>query len=64
MEQFIRHFRREGEGTWVCVEHATLSLPQGRVQVSPGTRFTPGTTFMNVDLSQMLEEQYAKDQHR
>lgn len=49
---------------WVCVAPATLHLPQGRVQVAPGTRFTLGTTFMNVELAAMLEEQYQRQQPR
>lgn len=61
MEQFIKHFRREGD-VWICVEPAELNLPQGRVQVTPGSRFTRGTKFMNIELAALLEEQYAKKQ--
>jgi hypothetical protein len=60
MQQFIKHFRREAVGVWVCVEAATLTLPQGRVQVAPGSRFTLGTTFMNVELAAMLEAEYQR----
>ena len=60
MEKFIRHFRREEPGVWVCIEPATLELPQGRVQVAPGTRFTRGTTFMNVELARLLDEEYTR----
>jgi hypothetical protein len=59
--EFIKHFRREGEGIWVCVAPATLSLPQGRIQVTVGTRFTRGTKFMNVEIAALLEEQRAKE---
>lgn len=62
MEQFIKHFRREGDGAWICIEPAELNLPQGRVQVTPGSRFTRGTKFMNVELAALLDEQYAKGQ--
>ena len=64
MEQFIKHFRRESGGLWICVEPATLDLPQGRVQVTPGTRFTIGQRFMNVDLARMLDEEYSRLQKR
>jgi hypothetical protein len=64
MRQFIRHFRREGEGVWICVEPATLELPQGRVQVAPGTRFTIGTMFMNVELAALLDAEYQKENSR
>lgn len=63
MQKFIKHFRREGAGVWVCVEAATLDLPQGRVQVAAGTRFTLGTTFMNVELAKLLDDEYRR-QHR
>ena len=60
MLQFIKHFRREGVGVWVCIEAATLDLPQGRVQVAPGSRFTLGTLFMNVELASLLEAEYER----
>ena len=61
MEKFIKHFRREGAGVWVCLEPATLELAEGRVQVAPGTRFTIGTRFMNVDVARLLDEQYSRN---
>jgi hypothetical protein len=60
VENFIKHFRRESGGRWLCVEPATLELPQGRVQVTPGTRLSIGHTYMNVDLARMLDEQYSR----
>jgi hypothetical protein len=64
MEQFIKHFRREPGGVWVCVSAATLDLTPGRVQVTPGTRLVIGTKFMNVDLARMLDEEYRRLQKR
>ena len=58
MRNFIKHFVREPDGAWTCVEPATLKLDGGRIQVTPGTRFTPGTKFMNVDLVRLLEEEH------
>ena len=60
MQQFIKHFRREGAGDWVYVEAASLDLPEGRVQVNPGTRLKIGTKFMNVDLARMLDAEYSR----
>ena len=57
MKQFIRHFSRESYG-WRCIEPATLDLPSGRVQVTPGSVFVRGTIFMNVDLAKLLDEEY------
>lgn len=61
MRNFIRHFIRERQGVWACVEPAEINLPQGRVQVTPGTRVTLGFMFMGVELARLLDEQYAKD---
>lgn len=62
MVEFIKSFRREGAGVWVCEEAATLDLPQGRVQVTPGSRFVIGTKFMNVDLAHLLDAEYSRAQ--
>ena len=64
MRQFIKHFRREGVGVWVCIAPATLDLPQGRVQVAEGSRFTLGTMFMNIELASLLEVEYQQQQNR
>jgi hypothetical protein len=59
VQNFIKHFAREPNG-WRCIEPATLDLPGGRVQVTPGSVFTRGTSFMNIDLAQMLDEEYER----
>jgi hypothetical protein len=59
-QPFIKHFRREGAGVWLCVEAATLNLPEGRVQAAPGARFVVGTKFMNIDLARLLDEEYSR----
>jgi len=60
MQNFIGHFIREGHGVWSCIEPATLDLPSGRIEVTPGSRFTYGTMFMGVDLAKLLEEHFQK----
>ena len=60
MQQFIKHFRREGAGVWVCVAPATVDLPEGRVQAAPGTRFVVGSKFMNVDIARLLDKEYSR----
>ena len=42
----------------MCLQPAELLLPQGRIQVNPGTRFTRGTRFMNVEIAALLSEAY------
>ena len=63
MRNFIKHFVREPNG-WRCIESATLDLPGGRVQVTPGSVLVRGTIFMNIDLAKMLDEEYEKAQPR
>lgn len=60
LHKFIKHFRREKAGVWVCEEPATLNLPQGRIQAACGARFVIGTTFMNVDLAELLDAEYSR----
>lgn len=60
MERFIKHFRRDALGVWICVTDAEVNLPEGRVQVTIGSRFAKGTTFMNVDLAALLEREHEK----
>lgn len=64
MRKFIHCFVRDGRGLWRCVAAGSLDLPSGRVQVVPGSVFVRGTRFMNVDLAELLEEHYEKDQAR
>lgn len=60
MAEFLKAFRREASGTWICVESTTFEGPNGRMQVTPGTAFEPGSTFMGADLAKWLDEQLAK----
>jgi hypothetical protein len=60
MQNFIKCFARDPTGAWRCITPADVQTPQGRIQVTPGSVFTPGTRFMNVDLVALLEEQHAK----
>ena len=64
MENVTRHFVRIDTGQWVCVRPADFQGPNGRVQVTIGSTFTRGKSFMGVDLVQWLEGQYAKDEGR
>jgi len=64
VQNFIEHFEREAFGTWTCRHSAELSLPGGRIQIAPGTRFTRGTTFMWIDLARLLDEQHERGSAR
>ena len=63
MQYFIKHFHRDPFGAWLCISPATVDLPDGRIQVTPGSRFTPGTMFMNVDLAALLDKEHFRQAH-
>ena len=58
MKDFLRHFVRWPGGMWACASSVELETSQGRVQVTSGTHFGPGTLFMGVDLVAMLEDEW------
>lgn len=60
VHNFIKHFVRVGPGIWTCCEHAELQLPEGRIQVTPGSQFTLGTRFMGIDLAEHLDKEYER----
>ena len=43
MHSFCDAFRRTEDGSWVCVEPATLQGPGSRMQASPGDTYAPGS---------------------
>jgi hypothetical protein len=59
MQDFIKHFVRVGPGMWTCVRNGDYQGPHGRVQVTVGSTFTIGTSFMGVDMAALLEERFA-----
>ena len=58
LKDFIKNFEREPGGAWNCITPAEITTIMGRIKVAPGTRFTPGTVFMAVDIVRLLEENY------
>jgi hypothetical protein len=55
LEMFVKHFRLEAPGIWVCIEPATFELRRGRFEVPAGTRFTLGTKPVEADVVALLE---------
>lgn len=65
MRKFSVHFEREREGVFRCVSPATFLLPNGhKIEVAPNTVLSTGTSFMGVDLAQMLEEHHQKQRQQ
>ena len=59
MSDFIIYFRREPDGAWKCVSSTEITTVMGRIQIVEGTRFTPGTIFMGVDIVPLLEVEFS-----
>ena len=61
MRQFSIHFEREREGVYRCVSSATFLLPNGhKIEIAPNTVLSRGTSFMGIDLAEMLEEHHKR----
>lgn len=61
MDEFATHFCRNPDGSWTCTSDGTFNGPNGRIQVTQGSKFYPGTTFMGFDLAAWLDEQLDGD---
>lgn len=59
MDQFIKHFIRESDGSWMCVSQALWPGPPV-VVVTPRARFTLGTMIAGTEPARLLENQYEK----
>lgn len=59
MDEFGDHFCRNYDGSWTCTSAGTFTGPNGRIQVTPGSRFFRGTVFMGFDLAAWLDEELA-----
>jgi hypothetical protein len=57
-DDFARHFFKDHDGSWLCTSPATLNGPNGRIQVTAGSRFYPGTIFMGFDLASWLDQRF------
>ena len=55
LQSLRRFFVRNDDGSWTCIEATTVVHPRGRIQVTEGSRFYPGTNFMGVDLASWLD---------
>ena len=58
-DELLAAFARDASGAWTCVRSIELQGPNGRIQVTPGSRFAPGTVFMGVDLASWLDQKTA-----
>jgi hypothetical protein len=59
VQSLARAFQRNADGSWTCVEPATLNGPSGRIQVPIGATYHRGMMFMGIELAKWLDEQFA-----
>ena len=52
-------FRRNPDGTWVCIRRFTLKGPQDEVEFREGITFSRGMTVMGFSVVELLEKQCA-----
>lgn len=60
MDNLIRSFQRNSDGSWVCTSNVEVHLPDGRIQVPTGARLVPGTRFMGADIAKWLEDEHER----
>lgn len=60
----LEAFRHNPDGSWSCIAPATLDHPKGRIQVTPGSTFTRGKTFMGIDVAEWLDQRTAQGPRR
>ena len=58
-EEFASCFSRSADESWTCTSAATLFSPRGRLEITEGSRFYPGTTFMGFDFAKWLDQRAA-----
>ena len=58
MKDSIKHFKRESPGVWTCLTTASVA----GVAIPSGARILAGTPIEGIDVGQLLEAQYAKEQ--
>ena len=57
VDEFATHFCKNADGSWTCRKPGTFNGPNGRIQVTAGSKFYLGTIFMGFDLAAWLDEQ-------
>lgn len=64
MQEFIKSFKQDPDGSWICVSEVEFHVQQGVIKVAVGSKFTLGTKFFGVDLAEWLNEQLHNDRRK
>ena len=57
---FLNRFQREPSGAWACTKPIMIDGPSGPVLIGHGESFSPGVSFMGLDLAKELDRMAAK----
>ncbi len=49
-------FRHNPDGSWSCVTPVTLEHPKGRIQITAGSTFFRGRSYMGIDVAEWLDQ--------
>jgi hypothetical protein len=53
-------FRHNPDGSWSCVTPVTLEHPKGRIQITAGSTFFRGRSYMGIDVAEWLDQAIAR----
>ena len=54
--EFLNRFRRQPNGVWACTKPINIRGPDGPVVIGQGASFSPGASFMGLDLAKELDQ--------
>ena len=58
--EFLKRFQRQLNGVWACTMPIKVDGPIGPVMIGQGASFSPGASFMGLDLAKELDQMAAK----
>ena len=57
--EFLSRFERQLTGVWSCTKPIKMDGPNGPFFITPGQGFSPGASFLGIDLAKELERMAA-----
>jgi hypothetical protein len=56
MQPICKSFRRNKDGSWICISGISFSVPGGKVDALTGKRYEPGTLYAGLDIVGFLNK--------
>ena len=56
-------FKRDVDGSWRCLKACTIDMKNKALVLTPGMEFKKGISFLGVDVTKWLDENYSSYQH-